>query len=236
MKRLVAVLALAAVMVLTGCRDGKDGAAAKGALRTLQNLGVDIDESVLPEVTGRIESMKSKLAGSGFPKDILDIYSSDQYLIYSMLQYIGWGCYGTDGEWTPLSRKVYAFDAEVEDVEHMYTQFLKGVQAIVPDIEIADVAEDLSGITDEVYSWVPVPRDGTRSVSFTCNGHPYSVELKSYLDWIDMDIVSFMNDVLEKERCPKSLYVISDDIDQIVIMIYGSKADADKLKPYARYM
>ena len=35
------------------------------------------------------------------------------------------------GEWSPTSQDVYAFDAEVMDIERMYTHFLRGVQALV---------------------------------------------------------------------------------------------------------
>ena len=204
------------------------------ALRALQDLGIDIDDGI-------VERLKQELAGDDMP-DIWRILvrarlSDECFLTYSMLQLAGMGNYDEEtGEWTPTSHKVYSFDAEFYDIGHMYTLFLQGVQAIVPDVEITDIQEDLSHMTDTVkwpYTPDSPPVNGTRSVSFACNGHPYSVTLPSWLDWINTDIIPFMNDVLEKEGCPGRLYVVSDDLDQIVIMIYGAEAQADALRPYA---
>ena len=85
------------------------------------------------------------------------------------------------------------------------TLFLKGIQSIVPDIEITDVKEDLSGMTEEMSSSEESGEmtDGTRGISFLCNGHPYAIELISYGDWINPDMIEFMNGVLAKENCPK---------------------------------
>ena len=43
--------------------------------------------------------------------------------------------------WTPTSSDVYAFDAEVFDIENMYALFLQGVKAIVPGFDCRDVTE-----------------------------------------------------------------------------------------------
>ncbi len=46
--------------------------------------------------------------------------------------------------WTPGSRSVSAFDVEVMDISHMYTNFLKGVSAIgCGELEFTNVADGL---------------------------------------------------------------------------------------------
>ncbi len=164
------------------------------------------------------------------------IYSgSEARAMYLILQETGLGVYDFDtGVWTPTSRQVYSFDAEVFDIPHMYALFLQGVQAIVPDIAITEVTEDLSGVTEELlppaegeYEWT----DGVRSVSFLCNGHPYSVELQSLGKWLNVDpMLVFMNGVLEAEGCPGRLHAVSHELDQMVILIYDTEERAEQLR------
>ena len=65
-----------------------------------------------------------------------------------MLMYLGMGEYDWETfERTPVSDKIYAQDAEVFNIEEMYTEFLEGVDYIIPDAEFTDIREDLSGLT-----------------------------------------------------------------------------------------
>ncbi len=131
-------------------------------------------------------------------------------------------------EWRPLTDRAYAFDVEVFDIEHMYELFLKGIQSIVPDITITDIKEDLSGITEEATHRTP-PYDGTRTVSFKCNGHDYSVTLDSFGDWFNTEMLDRMDAVLNKENCEKQLWVLYFEYDQYIVLVYGSEEDAKKL-------
>ena len=129
-------------------------------------------------------------------------------------------------EWTPSSGYIYVFDAEFMNIDTMYTEFLLGVQAIVPDAQFENVQEDLSGMSLE---WDPETySDGTRSVSFTCNGHPYAITLDSYGDWLNDEIIDFVNDVLEAEGCAGRLHAINDY--QTVFLIYGTASQAAELR------
>ncbi len=86
----------------------------------------------------------------------------------SLLLLLGLGIYDCQtGEWEPLSHDVFVFDAEVTMINRMYTNILTGIDAIVPDIEITDIVEDLSGMTDEMVPDEKIPwmmTDGKRSV------------------------------------------------------------------------
>ena len=120
------------------------------------------------------------------------------------------------GEWKPLTDRLYAFDAEVFDIERMYTLCLQGIQSIAPDLMISDIEEDLTGMTDEMEEpanpYDP-PTDGVRSVQFKCNGHEYSITMVSYGDWFNVEFIPFMNQVLEKENKAKRLWILSDGLD-----------------------
>ncbi len=139
------------------------------------------------------------------------------------------------GEWKPLTDRMYAFDAEVFDIEHMYTLCLQGIQAIAPDLVISDIEEDLTGMTDEMVEpanpYEP-PTDGVRSVRFKCNGHEYSVTLASYGDWFNSEFITFMNRVLEKENKTKRLWILSDGLDQMVAIVYDTAENARSFVGY----
>lgn len=210
------------------------------AIEKLRQLGFDVDDRGLQEIENQTAAFMSEITGNpSIPDEIKQMfqrkYESDNQTMFDILLNLGMGDFNdTTGEWTPKSSQVYAFDAEVFDIEHMYTLFLQGVQSIVPDVVISDIQEDLSQLTDvmipsETVEWMQT--NGKRTLSFICNNHPYSIELESWGDWINMNILDFMNEVLEKEGCPNRLHVISHEMDQLVIMIYSTQERADMIKP-----
>ena len=190
-------------------------------IEKLRRLGFDLSDSALEAIGEELHADPNTLS------------------LTDLLLGLGMGDYdyGT-GKWTARSSSVYAFDAEVFDIDNMYTLFLQGVQAIVPDISITDIREDLSGMTEEMV-WPEdlshSPTDGTRSVSFVCNGHDYSIELESRGDWFNEQMFDFMDRVLEKENCPLKLYEFPAQM-QFIIVVYGTEALAAELrslvKPY----
>ncbi len=167
---------------------------------------------------------------SEFIESLQKMYQKDSSIMFDTLMVKGWGVfdYETDA-WTPTSDQVYAFDAEVYDIENMYTLFLQGVQAIVPEVSITDVKEDLSKMTDEL--------EGKRGVSFLCNGHAYAVELESMGDWIDLyTMLDFVNGVLKAEGCKAQLHNISNEYFQIIILICSDEQRANRLKSMIDYL
>ena len=185
------------------------------AIETLRNWGFTVDDAMLNKAAAQL-------------KPGLDILSLD---IESLLYLIGVGIYDDQtGEWEPISHDVYLFDAEVAFIDRMYTNILTGIDAIVPDITITGIEEDLSGMTVEmVPNEIGRLTDGKRTVSFQCNGHHYSVELTSYGDWVNEEFFSFMDQVLEQENCPHQLFQMTVDY-QYVAMVYGPYAMAEKIR------
>jgi len=192
-----------------------EGTMTSPAIETLRGLGFTLDDATLNKA-------------AEYVKSLADIQTMDTV---SLLYLLGLGIEHQDGEWEPISHDILILDAEVTFVDLMYTNILKGINAIVPCIEITDIREDLSKMTDEMVQDKENPwmmTDGTRSVSFLCNGHPYSIELTSYGDWVNEAFFTFMDKVLEKENCPDKLYQITV-LYQYVAMVYGPYERAEKI-------
>lgn len=144
--------------------------------------------------------------------------------VMDVLIVLGLGRYDDNAyEWTPVSHAVYAFDGEVFDLGNMYTDFLRGIQMIVPDVEITEVREDLSGMTEDMDFSTGIPSNGRRAFSFRCNGTPYALELDSYGDWFNAEAISFMEEVLRKENCPGRLAVLNAMDIQGVVLFYADE-------------
>jgi len=206
----------------------------------LEEAGITVTEQVIQE------AIKSDLE---YEKAILEFLASlseedkkwntytpstePEEFAYSLLISMGVGeCDPETWAWTPTSSQVYAFDAEVFNVSGMYTEFFQGVNAIVPGAPFTDITEDLSGMTEEM-DWSAGPfwygTDGTRSVSFRCNGQAYTVTLDSYGDWFNERMIAETNRILAKEGFPKRLQVVIDGADQIVALIYGTEEEAERV-------
>ena len=223
MKAWVLLLMVLAVYLLPCAALGEDEAMAQARLR-LQALDIAVSDALAGEVEQAQVVMAQHMAKAGMRAEETTPGST----IYDLLIFMGCGDYSQDtGEWMPTSDRVYAFDAEVYDIEHMYARFLRGMQAIIPGIAITDVREDLSGMAEDMnFSGV----DGMRSIDFCVNEHPYSVTLESRGDWFNEDMIAFFMDVLEREQYPGKLHQITDNMDQMVILFYGSDADALRLR------
>lgn len=208
---LVLAFVMAVTVLIPVSSRGEDSAVSQ-FIKEMRSLGIETDEDILKAIISD------------------DTFSSEDEL--GLFFALGLGDYDYDsGEWKPYSHQIYAFDAEVFDIARMYTLFLSGVNAIVPDVEITDIREDLSGMTEEMTTPKNLferATDGKRSVSFLCNGHPYAVELVSYGDWFNEKMFEFMDEVLEKEGCPGKLYEISFFM-QYVLLVYGEEERTERI-------
>lgn len=135
--------------------------------------------------------------------------------------------------WTPTSSDVYAFDAEVFDIENMYALFLQGIKAIVPGFDCRDVTETLEEnrtqptLEERIEAGGRIS-EGTKTVSFMLKGHGYQKELDYYGDWFNEEAIAWINDVLEQEGFEGRLYDFFDG-GQGIILIYGSEEKAGQL-------
>lgn len=182
-------------------------------LHSLQDLGINVLEKE-KEITNSILKM---------PKNMLEDMDKGN-IVGLILNYLGVGKYDFEkNTWTPSSEDVYSFDMEVFDINTMYTNFFKGIMQITKgDIDITDIKEDLSQIDFEKGT-------GLHIVYFKYNGIPYEYQAKSYYDWFDHNIISFMNQVLHEHNIEKSLFMASDGW-QNCILFYNTEQWAKKLK------
>jgi len=189
--------------------------------KELEALGFRLEEETYQEAIQSYNQYISQMSELGFSTDF---YQSKEYFAYTVLMILGMGTYQEDDwTWFPSSDQIYVFDAEFFLIETMYTDFLKGVQSIVRDVAFSEISEDLSGMDEYL--------EGSRSVSFSCNGTPYTLKMKSLGDWINLDaILPFVNGVLTEQGCAERLHVISDVYDQTIFMIYGSNERASTFR------
>jgi len=168
------------------------------AVKALREAGLNVDESFADTMPDR-------------PCTVMDVL-------------VALGMHEPDGaEPAPATRMVYALEAECFDIDHMYTDFLTGIGSIVPEVEITEIREDLSGMTEDMdFSQMP-PTDGKRSFSFLCNGTPYTCELDSRGDWFNEAAIDFMEQVLRKENCSKQLCVVGTYELQGYLIFYADE-------------
>lgn len=222
-------LLLACSLLLCAVPALGESAEERGMLRardTLNTLGFDLSDECVAGAVAHYREMEEIYRHSSFFDALTPDLATCAYLL---LMQEGMGKFDPETfAWSPSSDKIYVFDAEFFNIEGMYTEFLTGVQAIVVDGEFTDVTEDLSGMTAEwdETTW----SDGYRSVAFRLNGQPYDVRLASYGDWLNMDILPFLNAALKKEGCAAQLHCVSDEFDQTVFLIYGDAKTAAVLR------
>ena len=126
-------------------------------------------------------------------------------------------------EWSPTSHQVYWFDAEVMNLDVMYTETLAGIQSITAeDASFTDIAEDVSGVDYEADS-------GTQTITFRCNGEPCRYDAEFQGDWLDEGFLVYMGKVLDRLESEKCLYACFDG-GQGYMLMWQTPAWAAKLQ------
>lgn len=199
-------------------------------VQALQNAGIQVPDGAAEATRKRMDEWDAYSERLGMTA----IQHSAREYAANLLVYIGMGKYDyTSYTWTPTASDVYAFDAEVFDIGNMYALFLQGVASIVPGFDYQDVTETLEEnevhpTLEEMIAAGGFISEGTKTVSFTLNGHGYQKELEYYGDWFNEEAIAWINAVLEQEGFDGRLYEFYDSW-QSVILIYGSEEKADQL-------
>ena len=192
----------------------------------LRSLGIHIPDEMYTDIKADLEDYLDTRKQCDFAVQVTNASFAADLLIA-----VGQGVYDYEAyAWTPTSSDVYAFDAEVFDVENMYRLFLQGVEAIVPGFSCGDVQETLKegwGLKNLLIGG-GMRAEGVKMVSFRLNGNVYQKDLNYYHDWFDESAVAWINDVLAAEGFPGRLYML-DDGYQGIILIYGDQQRADAL-------
>ena len=192
----------------------------------LRSLGIQIPDEILAETKARMEDDQSYRKQCEWAVRVTDADFAVNLLIA-----VGQGVYDYETyTWTPTSSDVYAFDAEVFDVENMYRLFLQGVQAIVPGFFCGGVQETLKegwGLKNLLIGG-GLGAEGVKTVSFQLNGKTYQKDLNYYHDWFDESAIPWINGVLAEEGFSGQLYMFDSGYQEI-ILIYGDRQRADAL-------
>ena len=155
------------------------------------------------------------------PSDMLN--DMEKYQILGLvLDNIGRAEYNIENkEYKLFSNNVYSFDTEVMDIDMMYTIFLNFVNKLSNDeLKITDILEDNNNIDYEQGT-------GEKIVSFKLNSKEYKYIAKVKNDWFDMEMIGYINKILQENNCKKFLYVSSDGW-QNCILFYNTEEWAEK--------
>lgn len=231
LKNRLAALSLAAALRLTGCAQDVSGvfpgavtegdasvptptgqetaARYRDAADVLREQGItDVDGEA---VQGFIADVEAQDAVDWAPESRLDCACV-------LLSTIGFGDYDYDTErWTSTSAQVYAFDAEVYDLAHMYALFLEGVAPLLNgEADFTDISED-----DSAADWDSGA--GIRTVRFTCGAETYSYDARIDNDWFDTGFFDCVGRALARAGCEKRLVYMFDG-GQGYIFFYNTEA------------
>ncbi len=162
-------------------------------------------------ITGCSEEMITYLEEA--TKDFPSYYQSVDYRTMGLLCCIGGGEYDdVTWEWTPSHNGVYWFDAEVFDIEAMYSNFLTGVSALDSDLDFQITKE-----WTENVNWST--GTGDQFVHFFWNEKEYTLHGKLDYDWFDFDVAEDLNEIIRDAGTGKQLYFSSDG-GQGVLVFY----------------
>lgn len=158
-----------------------------------------------------------------YPEDIL----IDKMAL--LLCTIGYGEYDyTTGKWTPSSNKVYSFDMECFDIDNMYQLLFEGISSIGEDeLNFSNIIVDTSKVDFDRGI-------GTQTFQFDLNGKTHVLEGDYYNDWYDIEILDYLNEILENENKAKKLYFMGDGY-QSFIVFYCDKEWADLFEEKTGY-
>ena len=192
-----------------------------------RGLGIDVPDETVLDVEQSLADMNSQMAQYGFTRD-----EQPWDFPLMLLGRLGSGDYNYDtGIWTATSSDVYAFDAEVFDISHMYALFLQGVSSIVPGFECTDVTEVIDEWSEAEIAakgLLAGGAEGITTVRFTLNAHIYERQLAFYGDWFDTAAIDWINEVLTAEGYDGQLCAFSDG-GQGLILFYGDEARIEQL-------
>ncbi len=184
--------------------------------RSYEELAEDLRSMGLTVPEDMIQKLSEYMGDDMYEEYMRDMYEMDPAYGYrEILMYLGWGDYDDDLNWTPVSDQVYAFDCEMWDISSMYTEVLNGIISISGgEFTITDIEENTDQVDYENNT-------GVQLLSFRYNGVPYTFEAEVNYDWLDLDFLEFMNQVLVEQGNPKRILVTGDG-GQGCILLYNT--------------
>lgn len=156
----------------------------------LEELGVTGDPEMIAELEADL-------------KEYPELYYDNESRILDVLYCMGCGTYDYDTwEWTPATGGVYSFDLECVDLDTMYSDYLRGVSALDPELDFKNITEDLSEANYEINK-------GKQSANFTWDGTSYRITGKLDYDWFDVGAADDLKNIIKDRDTGKQLYFAS---------------------------
>ena len=176
----------------------------------LNSLGITID----PETLVELEEYESQISS--------DPYYGEYLKVMDLLCWEGMGKYDEHTwVWTPSESGVYWFDLEVMNISTMYTDFLRGVDAMDEALSFSNIQEDYTHV--DIESGM-----GFVILSFDYLGQQYSFNARFEDDWFDTEMLHHIGLILNSDSDPRDLWYAVDG--QGVLLYYGTENQAEALK------
>lgn len=140
---------------------------------------------------------------------------------YDLMSFEGMGQYDEAGVWTPSESGLYWFDMEVMYVDTMYSDFLRGVDAMDEVLAFTNVREDYTHADPETGT-------GRITVTFDYLGQSYLLNARYNYDWFDTEILYELGKILKSDHDPKSLWYTTSGQD--ILLYYGTVDQCDALE------
>ena len=138
--------------------------------------------------------------------------------IQDLLYWEGCGIWNEETwEWTPSESGIYWFDTEVFNLACIYTDFLRGVDALSEELTFTNISED--------YTQVDIEGGyGTIAVAFEYEGKYHELEAIYDYDWFDTEMLRSLGRILGADDKAESLWFAWDG-GQGIFLYYGNDAE-----------
>lgn len=215
MKRVICI-----VLMMLLCAPAMASGLLEENFAILEALDIHIPDSAKAAISQQIES-----AYATMPEDLRQKlgYTPDYFSeITDVLAMLGYGDYDPETwAYIPYTDDVYAFDAEMFDVQQSYTDLLLAVGRMSRgEVSLENVEIQMS---DELFE----RGTGSLPISFALNGNNYSYSAAFEYDWMDVEIIDFVNGILGEQGIGKRIWSMYD-LGQGLILFYRDEAWAER--------
>ena len=170
----------------------------KSCFEKLNLLGIIVDKKEQEKTINNISQM---------PEDILNDLENSK-IIGLILDNIGLPLENKDNKY---KLSIYSFDMEVFDTSTMYTEFLNNINLLTNnELKIKVIKEDTSNVNYEEGT-------GIQIIEFKILDKEYKFEAKVNYDWFDINIISYINKIIEVNGLNKYLYITNDGWQNCIV-------------------
>lgn len=212
-------LILAAILMLMGCASASSLLEENFAL--LESLGIEFSEEDKEMISRSIDETLAN-----YPEDLLKKFGFDRDRFSDIPTILSWLGYGdTDyetGITTYSSDDVFAFDTEMYDVEGGYLELLNAVE------RMSGGAADIGNCEIEISEDLFMKGEGSFPIRFELNGQACEYTAKLQTDWMDCEIINYINRILKEQGIKESIWSMFDT-GQGTVIFYN---DADWAKEF----